>query len=77
MLHNENINNIITIIYLIPTHAQLLYTLKINPWPDFTRTGTPGTHAHTYTQTDDNDIWRHGVQEHNEHTSTEFNLVMA
>jgi len=31
---------------------------------------------HTHT-TDDNDIRPHTVQEHNEHTSTEFNLVMA
>ena len=27
--------------------------------------------------TDDNDIWPHTVQEHNKHTSTEFNLVTA
>jgi hypothetical protein len=31
-------------------------------------------HAHT---TDDNDIRPHTVQEHNERTSTEFNLVTA
>ena len=31
---------------------------------------------HTHT-TDDNDIRPHTVQEHNEHTSTEFNLVTA
>ena len=27
--------------------------------------------------TDDNDIWPHTVQEHNERPSTEFNLVTA
>jgi len=43
-------------------------------WPDFTRTGTPGTHTH---KTDDNDIRPRTVQEHNERTSMEFNLVMA
>jgi hypothetical protein len=32
--------------------------------------------AHTHT-TDDNDIRPHTVQEHNERTSTEFNLVTA
>jgi len=32
--------------------------------------------AHTHT-TDDNDIRQHTVQEHNERTSTEFNLVTA
>jgi hypothetical protein len=33
-------------------------------------------HAHTHTHTiDNNDIRPHTVQEHNEHTSTEFNLV--
>ena len=42
--------------------------------PDFTRTETPGIHAHT---TDDNYVWPHAVQEHNERTSTEFNLVTA
>jgi hypothetical protein len=36
----------------------------------------PGTHTHTHT-TDDNDTRPHTVQEHNERTSTEFNLVTA
>jgi hypothetical protein len=45
-------------------------------------TETPGTHAHTHTQThthtpDDNDIWPYAIQEHNERTSTQFNLVTA
>jgi hypothetical protein len=36
------------------------------------------THTHTHTlTTDDNDIRPHTVQEHNERTSTEFNLVTA
>jgi len=35
-----------------------------------------GTHTHTDT-TDDNDIPPHTVQEHNERTSTEFNLETA
>jgi hypothetical protein len=42
-------------------------------WPDFTRTGPPGTHTHTHTHThttDDNDIRPHTTQKHNERTST-------
>ena len=34
------------------------------------------THTHTHT-TDDNDIRLHTVQEHNERSSTQFNLVTA
>ena len=36
--------------------------------------GRNSRHTHT---TDDNDIRPHTVQEHNERTSTEFNLVTA
>jgi len=43
--------------------------------------GVPGgqeLHAHTHTHTtDNNDTRPHTVQEHNERTSTEFNLVTA
>jgi hypothetical protein len=68
--------HVVIIISLIPNHqlTLMLKHLKNTLWPDFTRTGTTGTHTHT---TDGNDIRPHTVQEHNERTSTEINLVTA
>jgi hypothetical protein len=49
---------------------------QISPGQELQARAHTHTHTHTHT-TDDNDIWPHIVQEHNERTSTEFNLVTA
>ena len=47
---------------------------QISPGQDLQAHTHTHTHTHKHT-TDDNDIRPHTVQEHNERTSTEFNLV--
>jgi len=67
--------HVVTIISLIPNH-QFTLIFKTLKKTSMTRFHQDRNSRHTRT-TDDNDIRPHTVQEHNERTSTEINLVTA
>jgi hypothetical protein len=67
--------HVFTIISLIPNH-QFTLIFKTLKKPSMARFHQDRNSRHTHT-TDDNDIWLHTIQEHNERTSTEINLATA